>query len=105
MNSRHSENPQNENPKYKYLSTKKFINEMPDIPVECKHIRTEITLHDFDKFETIQMEERTILGLTETSSYGLNLDLSLPEINYIPNIENYKYLPGDKELFGFVDSN
>ena len=106
MNPRRSDIQQNINPKTKYQSTKKFINEMPDIPVECKHIRTEINLNDFETFQPIQMEDNISFGLTENSTFGLNIDLSLPEVNFVPNIENYSnqlnvYLPGDEELFNF----
>ena len=101
MNSRYSEMNQNITPKMKYSSSMKLVNEIPDIPVECKHIRTEISLNDFETFEPIQMEGNNQIGLTETTSYGMNIDLSLPEINYVPSIENFSYLPGDKELFGF----
>ena len=87
--------------KNKYISSEKLINEIPDIPVECKHIRSEILLNDFETFETIQMEEGIQLGLTETTTYGMNLDLSLPETNYVPNIEDNDTLPGDDILFGF----
>ena len=91
--------------KNKYISSEKLINEIPDIPVECKHIRSEIILNDFETFETIQMEEGIQLGLTETTTYGMNLDLSLPETNYVPNIEDYDILPGDDILFGLKKSN
>ena len=50
------------------------------------------------------MEEGIQFGLTESATHGMNLDLSLPEVNYVPSIEDYDVLPGDDVLFGFTQS-
>ena len=86
--------------KMKYFPTIKFQNSIPNIPVECKHIKTEISLNDFEKYETIQMEETMMLGLSESETYGMNIEMSLPEFNYVPSIEQNQIFEDDKELFG-----
>ena len=87
----------------------RYINHLPRVPVECKHLRVSVRMDDLSVFEPIEMEEVMKLNLSESISYGVNVDMSLPEVNYVPLIEEHDIIPMDEILFGiekkFVKKN
>ncbi|BFU19022.1 hypothetical protein EHI8A_024450 [Entamoeba histolytica HM-1:IMSS-B] len=78
----------------------RYINHLPRVPVECKHLRVSVRMDDLSVFEPIEMEEVMKLNLSESISYGVNVDMSLPEVNYVPLIEEHDIIPMDDILFG-----
>ncbi|ELP92215.1 hypothetical protein EIN_117890 [Entamoeba invadens IP1] len=83
--------------KPKFVSTIRYHNSLPKIPVECKHLRFVVEMDDFSSYVPTTLEDSFKLPLPNDPTFGVNADTSLPEVFYTPKIDPSSTIP--KDLF------
>ncbi|ELP85025.1 hypothetical protein EIN_079470 [Entamoeba invadens IP1] len=84
-----------------YITTRGLSYKLPRIPVECRHLQINSEQEDLTNYKPTSMEISYRLPLPDSRTYGVNVDMCLPEVYFTPHVQDFGCFPQDTELFGF----